>query len=109
MSEAPIVLRVDEQHHYEVLVDGEHAGFTAYRDRGEQRVFIHTKIDEAYAGRGLAARLVEEALIDVRESGMRIVAVCPYTAKFLKRHEEFADIVDPATPEILHWLDTETT
>ncbi|MEU2237179.1 GNAT family N-acetyltransferase [Streptomyces vietnamensis] len=102
---APVVRRVDPRHRYEILVDGERAGLTAYRDRDDRRVFFHTEVDEAYAGQGLAAILVEQALTDVRASGMRIVPVCPYVAKFLKKHEEFADITDPVTPEVLQWLD----
>ncbi|MFF8727019.1 GNAT family N-acetyltransferase [Streptomyces sp. NPDC015171] len=106
-SPAPVVERVDARNRYEIRVDGERAGLTAYRDRGDQRVFYHTEIDEEFAGQGLAARLVQEALTDVRNSGKRIVPVCPYVAKFLKRHEEFADLVDTVTPEVLQWLDTE--
>ncbi|MGW8762669.1 GNAT family N-acetyltransferase [Streptomyces sp. NPDC055815] len=102
---APVVRRVDPRHRYEILVDGERAGLTAYRDRDDRRVFFHTEIDDAHAGQGLAAILVEQALTDVRASGMRIVPVCPYVAKFLKKHEEFADITDPVTPEVLEWLD----
>ncbi|MFH8755767.1 GNAT family N-acetyltransferase [Streptomyces atroolivaceus] len=102
----PIVRNVDARHRYEILVDGEGAGFTAYRDRDGQRVFFHTEIDDAFAGRGLASVLVREALSDVRSSGGRIVPVCPYVAKFLKKHEEFADLTDPVTPEILQWLET---
>ncbi|MFJ7983802.1 GNAT family N-acetyltransferase [Streptomyces sp. NPDC096351] len=101
----PVVRRVDPRHRYEILVDEQRAGITAYRDREDRRVFFHTEIDEAYAGRGLASVLVEQALTDVRASGMRIVPVCPYVAKFLKKHEEFADITDPVTPEVLEWLD----
>ncbi|MFF5973331.1 GNAT family N-acetyltransferase [Streptomyces sp. NPDC012769] len=101
----PVVRRVDDRHRYEILVDGERAGLTAYRDRGEQRVFFHTEVDDAFAGQGLASILVQEALTDVRASGMRIVPVCPYVAKFLKKHEEFADLTDPVTPEALRWLD----
>ncbi|WP_329459530.1 GNAT family N-acetyltransferase [Streptomyces sp. NBC_01497] len=104
-STAATVERVDARHRYEILVDGAAAGFTAYRDRGEQRVFYHTKIDDAFAGQGLASHLVREALTDVRGAGKRIVPVCPYVAKFLKRHDEFADIVDPVTPEVLQWLE----
>ncbi|MFE2556183.1 GNAT family N-acetyltransferase [Streptomyces sp. NPDC059352] len=101
----PVVRNVDPRHRYEILVAGERAGLTAYRDRGEQRVFFHTEIDDAYAGQGLASVLVEEALTDVRAAGKRIVPICPYVAKFLKKHEEFADITDPVTPEIRQWLD----
>ncbi|MFD8208721.1 GNAT family N-acetyltransferase [Streptomyces sp. NPDC059695] len=104
-SAAPVVRRVDSRHRYEILVDGARAGLTAYRDRDDRRVFFHTEVDEAYAGQGLAAILVEQALTDVRASGLRIVPVCPYVAKFLKKHEEFADITDPVTPEVLEWLD----
>ena len=106
-SAAPTVERKDAKNRYEILVDGERAGLTAYRDRGEQRVFYHTEVDEAFAGQGLASRLVQEALTDVRASGKRIVPVCPYVAKFLNKHEEFADITDPVTPDVLRWLDTE--
>jgi hypothetical protein len=107
LSAAPIVQRVDARHRYEILVDGERAGLTAYRDRGEQRVFFHTEVDDAFAGRGLAAQLVQEALTDVRASGKRIVPVCPYLSTFLKRHHEFADITDPVTADVLQWLKRE--
>ncbi|MFF4833109.1 GNAT family N-acetyltransferase [Streptomyces sp. NPDC001315] len=106
-SATPTVERVDDRHRYEILVDGERAGLTAYRDRGEQRVFYHTEVDDAFAGQGLAAQLVREALTDVRASGKRIVPVCPYVAKYLHKHGEFDDITDPVTPEVLQWLDTE--
>ena len=38
---------------------------------------------------------------------MRIVPVCPYVATFLKRHDEFADLTDPVTPDVLRWLKTQ--
>ncbi|MFI9584220.1 GNAT family N-acetyltransferase [Streptomyces sp. NPDC052236] len=103
---APTVQQVDSKHRYEILGDGKTAGFTAYRDRDGQRVFYHTEIDDAFAGQGLASLLVQQALTDVRASGKRIVPVCPYVAKFLKKHDQFADITDPVTPEVLQWLHT---
>ncbi|MFF2727804.1 GNAT family N-acetyltransferase [Streptomyces sp. NPDC058008] len=105
-ADTPVVRNVDARHRYEILVGEVRAGFTAYRDRDERRVFFHTEIDDAFAGQGLASVLVREALTEVRQSGRRIVPVCPYVAKFLKKHEEFADITDPVTPEILQWLET---
>ena len=87
---------------------GARAGLTAYRDRGDQRVFHHTEVDDAYAGSGpgRAAGPSGRSSGGARNREMRIVPVCPYVAKFLKRHQEFADITDPVTPEILQWLDT---
>jgi predicted GNAT family acetyltransferase len=106
-SVAPTVERVDAKNRYEILVDGKRAGLTAYRDRGDQRVFYHTEVDDAFAGQGLASVLVQEALTDVRAAGKRIVPVCPYVAKFLKKHDEFADITDSVTPDVLRWLEAE--
>ncbi|GLU49014.1 GNAT family N-acetyltransferase [Nocardiopsis ansamitocini] len=106
-STTTIVERADADSRYDILVDGRRAGLAAYRDLGVQRVFFHTEIDEDFAGQGLAPQLVRQALVDVRASGMRIVPVCPYVAKFLKRHDEFADITDPVTPDVLRWLETQ--
>ncbi|MEU7646526.1 GNAT family N-acetyltransferase [Streptomyces huasconensis] len=106
-SLTPAVRRVDARHRYEILVGGTSAGFTAYRDRGDRRVFHHTEIGDDFAGQGLASVLVREALSDVRASGKRIVPVCPYVAKFLTKHAEFDDITDPVTPEVLTWLEGE--
>jgi predicted GNAT family acetyltransferase len=104
----PIVERVDAKRRYEILVGGTRAGLTVYRDRGEQRVFVHTEVDDAFAGRGLAAQLVRHALTDVRLAGKRVVPVCPYVARFLHRHDEFADITDPVSADVLRWLEEES-
>jgi uncharacterized protein len=78
----------------------------AVADRGNQRVFYHTEVDERFGGRGLATILVNEALEATRADGKRVVAVCPMVAAFLKKHTEFRDITDPVTPEILRWAQT---
>jgi predicted GNAT family acetyltransferase len=103
-SALTVVQRADDKHRYEILADGALAGFTEYLDHDEQRVFYHTEIDDAFAGQGLASRLVQQALTDVRHAGKRVVPVCPYVAKFLQRHDEFADMTDPVTPHIKRWL-----
>ena len=95
------------EHRYEIVVAGRVAGFSAYLDRpggeggGQRRVFVHTEIDANYEGQGLGTVLVKGSLADVRTSGRRAVAVCPFVAAYLKRHPEEADIVDRATPAIL--------
>lgn len=103
----PVVRRVDAERLYEIAIDGSRAGLTAYRDRGDQRIFYHTEVDKAFARKGLASTLVERALVDARAAGKRIVPVCPYVARFVKRHPEFADAVDKPSPQLLHWLEAE--
>lgn len=91
---------------YTIAVDGQTVGLAAVADRGNQRVFYHTEVDDNFEGRGLASILVGEALEAARAEGKRAVAVCPMVAAFIKKHSEFSDITDPVTPEILGWVQT---
>jgi predicted GNAT family acetyltransferase len=91
---------------YTIAVEGEVVGLAVVADRGQQRVFYHTEVDERFEGRGLATILVQQALEATRAEGKRVVATCPMVAAFIKKHPEFADITDPVTPEILQWVET---
>lgn len=92
------ITHVPQRYRYEISADGEQAGFTAYIDDGERRIFYHTEIEDHFAGRGLASTLVAAALSDARNGGQRIVAVCPYIAEYLKSHHGVDDVLDPVTP-----------
>jgi uncharacterized protein len=84
------------------LVDGDQMiGEIRYRREPGVVVLVHTEVDPAYEGRGLAAELVEGAFRDLRERGLRVVPLCPYIRTWLRRHPEEADLVglDPAVPE----------
>ena len=102
MTDAPdnsgiAYVHAPDKHRYEIR-DGETlAGFTQYRLPDDVHVdFVHTEVDDAYGGRGLAGELVAAALADVREQGKRIIAHCPYVARWLTKHPEYDDITDPA-------------
>jgi len=79
---------------YEILVDGEVAGFVQYNMRGGRMILVHTEIQPAHEGQGLATQLVTEALDDIRGRGLRIVPVCPFVERFITRHPEYDDLVD---------------
>ncbi|WP_415847495.1 GNAT family N-acetyltransferase, partial [Tsukamurella strandjordii] len=87
-----VVTRNDEAGRYEIAVNGELAGFTVFIDRGEQRIFPHTELDEKFSGRGLSSVLVHDALVDTRAAGKRVVPVCPLVAKYVSKHDEVADL-----------------
>ncbi|SDD11769.1 GNAT family N-acetyltransferase [Actinokineospora iranica] len=95
------VRRDDQAHRYEIRVDGALAGFTAYLDDADDRIFHHTEIDPAFGGRGLSGVLIGDALADVRASGMHVVAVCPLVAAYLTKHGEHQDIRRAVTSEAL--------
>ncbi|MFD9893502.1 GNAT family N-acetyltransferase [Amycolatopsis sp. NPDC059027] len=96
-----VVTRSAEKDRYEITADGEAAGFAEFLEHEGRRVFFHTEIDERFAGRGLASALIARALELTRADGGRIVAVCPFVAKYVARHHDFDDILDPATDDVL--------
>lgn len=75
---------------YELRVDGELAGVADYRDRGGRRIFVHTEVDDAYAGRGLGNRLAKGALDDALARGLHVVPRCPFIRAWLERHPDYA-------------------
>ena len=83
---------------YEITVDGRLGGYVQYEDRGEQRVFVHTEVDDAFEGQGLGSQLAVGALDDARAQGKRVVPRCPFIKKFIGRHPEYEDLVD--APEV---------
>lgn len=79
---------------FEIREGGELAGFLQYNMRGGRLILVHTEIDDAHEGRGLASILVRSALDDIRSRGLRIVPVCPYVERFIHKHPEYDDLVD---------------
>lgn len=88
MTDDVRVTRDDAHERYEITVDGEVAGFTLFHaDAAGRLVFPHTAIDPAYSGRGLASRLISDAMADVAERGETVVPVCPFVVSHLQKHE----------------------
>lgn len=78
---------------FEVLVDGEVAGFAEFHDDGGRRSFTHTVVDERFQGRGLAGRLVADALDATRQAGLDVEPYCSYVRAFVLEHPEHLDLV----------------
>ncbi|QEO14162.1 N-acetyltransferase [Agromyces intestinalis] len=92
------IVRNDERHRYELRVDGDLAGFAAFREEPGRIVFTHTVVLPAYEGRGLGSRLAESALGDAVSRGLVIVPECPFIAAYVRRHPEYAGSVERTTP-----------
>jgi predicted GNAT family acetyltransferase len=87
------VADVPERERYELSIDGEVAGFSAYRARPGLIAFVHTEVDEHLQGRGLADRLIRFALEDARTRGLAVLPFCPFVKAFIERHREFEPLV----------------
>lgn len=78
---------------YEIWVDGRLAGEIRYTRDGEVLTMVHTEIDPEFEGSGLGQTLVAGALDDVRAQGRRVRPICPFVAKYISHHPEYADLV----------------
>jgi predicted GNAT family acetyltransferase len=78
---------------FELLVDGEVGGFADYRIRDGVVVVVHSEVERAYRGQGLGGRLAEQTLNTLRERGEKVVPACPFFARYIADHPEYADIV----------------
>lgn len=81
------------EHRYEIHVDGALAGFTVYQPGDGLLAFVHTEIDDAYAGQGLAKVLVGATLDDVRARGLAVLPFCPFVRGFIAKNADYLDLV----------------
>lgn len=72
---------------FEALVDG-HAGRLDYSVNGDVLTIVHTEVDPALEGRGVAGALVRSALDHARASGLKVDPQCKYAASYMERHPE---------------------
>jgi predicted GNAT family acetyltransferase len=91
---APRIVDNPAERRYEAWLGERLAGFAEYRLAGQRIIFFHTEIDPAFEGRGVGSRLAADALDDVRRRGLRLTPKCPFIAAFVKRHPDYADLVD---------------
>jgi predicted GNAT family acetyltransferase len=83
-----------EKMRYEILIEGELAGFADYIISGDTVTFRHTEIFSQFGGRGLGSSLVEFALNDITSLGKFVAPVCPFVSKAIaKNPEKFLKLV----------------
>jgi len=72
----------------EIYYDENLGALVAYRLTEGRIAFMHTETDPAFGGRRLARRLVEHALVDVRERGLEVLPFYPYVRKVIAGNPE---------------------
>lgn len=85
----------EDKQQYEIFVDGNLAGFAAYKQDTEEKVrdFNHTVVDPEYRGQGLSKPLIQQALDDTRNYGYFIIPSCSAVEAFIEKNPEYQEAV----------------
>lgn len=77
---------------YELDADGVTA-VLYYRIADGVITLVHTETPPEVQGKGIASRLVKEALDDIRAKGLKVVPRCPFVSGYMGRHPEYNDLL----------------
>ncbi len=55
--------------------------------------YDHTFVPPAMRGGGIASQLTEYALRYAQDHGFKVIPSCPFVARYIERHPEFASLV----------------
>ncbi|GGW47099.1 N-acetyltransferase [Streptomyces lucensis JCM 4490] len=85
----------------EAVGDGEVVGYVEYfvlESPARALVPVHTIVEPAHEGRGIAGSLARELYALAGREGVPVVPLCPYVVRWAERHP---DVAPPADPELL--------
>jgi uncharacterized protein len=89
-----------ESQTYDAMLGDEIAGTLVYEMEGPRIVLTHTAVQERLQHRGIGAKLLSEALDDIRTKGLKITILCPVVNDYIGKHPEYADLIDVEHPGI---------
>jgi predicted GNAT family acetyltransferase len=88
------VVHQADRSRYVIFLDGEEVGEASYTPKGDRWVFDHTFVNPAHQGKNLAAILVREAFVDVRENQhVLIEPTCSYVVRYMEKHPDTHDLL----------------
>ena len=79
---------------FEAHIGGKTA-FLVYRRMPGKLVLVHTEVPSEFAGHGIGSKLVRAGIEFAREQGLTVVPLCPFATDYLRRHQEYLDLVHP--------------
>lgn len=94
MHESTTDIRHEPAHHrFVARVSGTEAVID-YREANPGTLdYHHTFVPPALRGGGIASELTAFALNYARDNGFKVRPTCPFTARYIERHPEYASLV----------------
>ena len=75
------------------LDTGDGVAVANYRAAPGVLTLYHTEVPPQLRERGIASRLIHDALEQVRAEGLKVVPRCDFVAHYFKSHPEFSDLL----------------
>jgi len=72
---------------YEYHID-DHIAYITYDDQDGNMHLTHTIVPDALAGQGLAKKLLEDVLEQIKKDGKKAVAMCSYIVKYQEKNPD---------------------
>lgn len=80
---------------FELSAGGKVIGFAQYTTSGNIVTITHTEVIEEYKGKGYGTDLARQALDHIRSKHLNPVPACAFFAGYIKKHPEYADLIQP--------------
>ncbi len=94
MTDEIVVTRGAGERKYEARKAGHLAGFVQYVEHGDAIRFTHTETLPDFRGQGVGEALASYSLADAVARDLRIVPLCPYIARYLRKNPIPGAVVD---------------
>jgi len=78
---------------FEVRLNAEVAELQ-YRLSDQTLYLMHTEVPDSMSGKGIASLMAKTALIYAKTSNFQVVAYCPFTVGYVKKHPEYLTLIN---------------
>ncbi|HRX03907.1 MAG TPA: GNAT family N-acetyltransferase [Anaerolineae bacterium] len=84
---------------FEANYGGEVLGYITYQIRDGVMQLPHTFVKPAARGQNVAALLTEHALQSARAQGLRVLPICWYVDRYIRRNPQYRDLLNYPEPD----------
>lgn len=88
----PVFRHLNDEKSYQLELEPGQCARLDYQQEGDILHLNHTMVPAALRGKNAAATLMEYALQDIKERGLKINPVCSYVQSFLKRNPNWQQL-----------------
>lgn len=71
---------------------GDQIAVMEYMRAGNNIIFTHTEVPQAYEGQGIANQMAAVALAYAKSEGLKVQPLCPFVKGYIEKHPEYKEI-----------------